>query len=130
MPYTPLDVYLKEVKYSDKSQREYAPIRISEEDFHSPRFSLPHNVELFFRSLIELVLSDIVIQTTRRHTNSYVNSNAERFSSASDSYIFSIIYYMGVISFPYKLDYCNTICIWPNHKSCYHLYFSRFKVIW
>ena len=30
LPYTPLDVWVKEVKYSDESQREYTPMRISE----------------------------------------------------------------------------------------------------
>ena len=35
-PYIPLDVWVKEVKYSDESYREYTEMWISEEDHHSP----------------------------------------------------------------------------------------------
>ena len=43
-PYTPLDVWVKGVKYSDKYHREYGQIRISEEYRQSPKNSLPHNI--------------------------------------------------------------------------------------
>ena len=46
------------MKYSDKSQREYALMHISEEDRQSPKFSLPHNIDILFRALMELHLSD------------------------------------------------------------------------
>ena len=36
-PYIPIDVWVKEVKYSDEFQREHASLQISEEDHH------PHN---------------------------------------------------------------------------------------
>ena len=53
-PYTPLDVWVKEVKYSDKSQREYDPMQISEKDRHASKFALSHNVELSVRALMKL----------------------------------------------------------------------------
>ena len=55
LPYTPLDLWVKEVKYSDKSQRYYTPMQISEEDCHSPIFSLPHNTNLLVRAIMKIL---------------------------------------------------------------------------
>ena len=71
-PYPHLDAGIKEVKYSDWYQREYAPMRISEEDHHSPNFPLTYNFKLSVRALIELHLLDRKIQTIRRHRIWYV----------------------------------------------------------
>ena len=60
-PYKPIDVCVKGVKHSDKSQREYALIHISKEDFHSQKITLSHNVELLVRELMELFLSENMI---------------------------------------------------------------------
>ena len=69
-------MWVKEVKKSDKAQREYTPIPmwISEEDCYSPNFSLPHNIKILVRALMEIILSVIIIKMIRRHTNSYRSS--------------------------------------------------------
>ena len=69
--YKTIDVWVKDVKYSEKSQRYYTPMQISEEDLHTPNFYLPQNVEIFFRALMELFLSDSIMRTLRRHMNVY-----------------------------------------------------------
>ena len=86
-PYAPTDVWVKEVNYSDDSQRDYDPMRISEEDCHSPKFDCPHNVNLSVRSPMEIFLSDIIICIIKIHMNSYIRANAYIFRDVSDSYI-------------------------------------------
>ena len=93
-PYTPIDVQVKEVKYSEKSKREYTSMWISEEDHNYPKSSLPHKVELLVRSLMELFLSDSIIRKTRRHTNERVREKADSFSAVSDSYIYILILFI------------------------------------
>ena len=106
-------------------------MRISKEDRHPPKSTLPHNVELSVRALMGLFLSDIVIRTIRRHTNAYGKAKADSSRAMGDSdFFFAIVYYMGVISLPAKSDYWNTRGLWPKHKPCPHMSFSRFKAIW
>ena len=84
-PYTPLDVWAQEVKYSNESQRKNALMRISELDFQSPKFALPHNIKLLVRSLMEIFLSDRIIWAIKRHTNSYGSAKTDRFRAMSDA---------------------------------------------
>ena len=88
-PYPHLDAGIKEVKYSDWYQREYAPMRISEEDHHSPNFPLTYNFKLSVRALIELHLLDRKIQTIRRHRIWYVKER----QTASGLWLIRLFFY-------------------------------------
>ena len=83
--YTPIDVLVKEVKYSDKSQREYTTMRISEGDRHLPKFALPYNSELLVMAPMGIFLSDVIIRKIRRHMNAYGREKVDRFRAVSDS---------------------------------------------
>ena len=55
-PYTPLGVWVKEMRYYNESHMEYNLMHTNEEDRHSPKISLPRNAELSFRALMVLFL--------------------------------------------------------------------------
>ena len=57
---------------------------ISEDDCHSPKFSLPHKVELLVRSTMKLFLPDSIIWNIRMRTNSYGRENSDSFRDMSD----------------------------------------------
>ena len=103
LSYTPLGVWVKEAKYSGKSQRGYVPMQISEEDRHSPKFALPHNIELSVRTLIELFSSDSIIRTIRRHMDAYGRSKADSLRTASDLDIFDFL----LLCIPWRLSHCR-----------------------
>ena len=67
-------------------------MRISEEYNQSPKFFLPHNVELSIRELMDIFLSYRIIRTIGRHTNAYVREKANILRDLIDSETFSIIY--------------------------------------
>ena len=67
-------------------------MQISEEYIHSPKFTLPHNVKLSVRSLVDLFLSVIIIWAIRRHTNSCGIEKLDSLSSVSYSKLFLLLF--------------------------------------
>ena len=107
--YTPLDVFVKEVKYEDGSQKEYQPMTIDLTERHNPKFGMPGNVDVTIQGLIELYFSDRFLKSIRHHTNIYGRQKGRaEFKDISEEdllFFFSIIFYMGVVRLPAKKDY-------------------------
>ena len=59
-------------------------MRISEEDSHSPKFSLPHNLDLLVRATMEIFLSDSIIRITSSHKNARGREKVDSFRDVSD----------------------------------------------
>jgi hypothetical protein len=131
-PYNPKDLWLKEVKYADGSQNVYEPIRISDEERHTPKFQLPSNVDVTVAALSELYLTDSLLKTIADNTDAYAASkgrNIRTVSKAEVLRLFAIILYMGVVRLPAKEDYWKKTGMWPIHKPCQHILAKCFKEI-
>ena len=132
--YTPLDVFVKEVKYEDGSQKEYQPMTIDLTERHNPKFGMPGNVDVTIQGLIEPYFSDRFLKSIRHHTNIYGRQKGRaEFKDISEEdllFFFSIIFYMGVVRLPAKKDYFESDGMWPAHKATQRMSYHRFETIW
>jgi hypothetical protein len=88
---------LKEVKYADGSQNVYQPIRISDEERHTPKFQLPSNVDVTVAALSELYLTDSLLKTIANNSDAYAASkgrNIRTVSKAEVLQLFAIVFYI------------------------------------
>ena len=122
-------MWVKEVKYSDKYQREYTMMHTSEEDYHSSKFALMHNVNKLVRGMMELFLSDIIIQMIRRHKDSQGRAKANIFRDVTNS-IFWLLFITWVLSHFHPIHTIVTpeACVQSkNHATmCHFLVSSKY----
>ena len=132
--YTPLDVFVEEVKYEDGTQKPYEPMKIPTEERHKAKFAMPNNVDVSIQGLTEMYLPDSLIKGIVKTTNHYGREKHNGvFKEVTESEIlifFSIILYIGVVRLPAKKDYWCNHGMWPNHKPCQRMSFYRFEMIW
>ena len=132
--YTPLDVFVSEVKYQDGTQKEFEPMTINASDRHQPKFAMPNNVDVSIEGLTELYLSEKFVKSIVKHSNVYAKAkyqgNIKPVTQAEILIFFSIILYMGVVRLPAKADYFKTHGMWPVHKPCQQMSFYCFEQIW
>ena len=129
-PYTPL---IKEVVYSDGTQCDYHPMKISEDERHSAKFAMPLNVEPTINSIQEMFLPHQFITAIVKNSNLYGKSKGQSFVNITETDVLrfiAIVLYFGVVSLPSKEDYWNETGLWPKHLPCQQMPYTRFKNVW
>ena len=100
---------------------------------HEAKYSLPFEVDCSVAMIIDLFLSNKLLEKVAEYTNQYIKAKKHNIKPVSVSELlnfFSIIYYMEVVRLPAKKDYWDNVGMWLTYPAVNCMSNYRFECIW